>query len=92
MTDPVTGLTIPDLNKRADKALFATNRIFPHPCEFIDSRLPHCSIVRPTDPRFGGARAAVKAFTADGLFAGQSQAFFAELMALADQADAAQRS
>jgi hypothetical protein len=91
VTDPVTGLTIPDLNKRADKALFATNRIFPHPCEFIDSRLPDCSIVRPTDPRFGGARAAVKAFTADGLFTGQSQAFFAALMTLADQADAARR-
>jgi Ferritin-like domain len=92
VTDPVTGLTIPDLNKRADKALFATNRIFPHPCDFIDSRLPQCSIVRPTDPRFGGARAAVKAFTDDGLFIGQSPAFFAQLMALANQADAAQRS
>jgi hypothetical protein len=92
VTDPVTGLTIPDLNKRANKALFATNRIFPHPCEFISSGLPRCSIVRPTDPQFGGARAAVKVLTADGLFSGQSQAFFAELMMLADHADAATRN
>jgi hypothetical protein len=30
--------------------------------------------------------------TGDGLFTGQSQSFFAELMTLADQADAAQRA
>jgi hypothetical protein len=34
---------------------------------------------------------AVKAFTADGLFIGQSQEFFAVLHKLAEQADAAQR-
>jgi hypothetical protein len=91
VTDPVTGLTIPNLNARRDKALFATNRIFPHPCQFLDKRLPLCSIVRPTDPRFGGARAAASAFTADGLFQGQTPAFFSTLMTLADQADAAKR-
>lgn len=91
ITDPVTHLTIPDLNARRDKALFATNRIFPHPCEFVDRGLPLCSIVRPTDPRFGGARAAVKALTADGLFTGQTPAFLATLMQLADRADAARR-
>lgn len=91
VTDPVSGLTIPDLNARRDKALFATNRIFPHRCEFIDKRLPLCSIVRPTDPRFGGARAAAHAFTADGLFTGQTPAFFTTLMELADAADAVRR-
>ncbi len=91
ITDPVTHLTIPDLNKKSDRELFQTNLIFPHPCEFISSRLPLCSIVRPTDPRFGGARAAVKALTDDSLFAGQSPQFFATLMKLATQADAARR-
>jgi hypothetical protein len=91
VTDPVTGLTIPNLNLRKDKALFATNRIFPHPTEFISAHLPLCSVVRPTDPRFGGARAAVKALTADGLFTRQTPAFFSTLMRLADQADAARR-
>jgi hypothetical protein len=90
VTDPVSHLTIPDLNARHED-LFATNRIFPHPCEFVDRGLPLCSIVRPTDPRFGGARAAVNAFTADGLFSGQPPAFFSTLMQLADQADAARR-
>jgi Ferritin-like domain len=91
VTDPETHLTIPDLNKRADKALFATNRIFPHPTEFIDKRLPLCSVVRPTDPRLGGARPFMEAAIADRLFVGQSQAFFSTLRKLAAQADAAQR-
>jgi len=91
VTDPETGLTIPDLDTKPDQALFATNRIFPHPCEFIDRRLPLCSIVRPTDPRFGGARAAVKALTDDGLFKGQSRGFFNALADLATAADAARR-
>ena len=90
VTDPVTHLTIPNLQKHPDQKLYAPNRIFPHPCEFIDSRLPLCSIVRPSDPGVG-AIAAVRALTADNLFAGQSSAFFATLTGLATAADAATR-
>jgi hypothetical protein len=89
VTDPVTHLTFPDLNVDPGGPLFQTNLIFPHPCEFISRNLPLCSIVRPTDPRFGGAEAAVKALTDDGLFNGQSQRFFDTLKRLAVAADAA---
>jgi hypothetical protein len=48
-------------------------------------------IVRPTETQ-GAAMGAVRFLTAMGLFIGQSNAFFAELNALATQADLAQRS
>jgi len=41
--------------------------------------------------QFFGEGATVNAFTADGLFIGQSAAFFTTLMNLAKAADAAQR-
>jgi len=91
VTDPVTGLTIPDLNVTPGGPLFQTNLIFPHPCEFISPKLPLCAIVRPTDPRFADAAAAVKALTDDGLFTGQSKQFFNTLNVLAAEADAAVR-
>jgi hypothetical protein len=48
------------------------------------------SIIRPTATVGAGAAVAtLKAFTADGLFIGQSPAFFAVLSALAEAADAA---
>jgi hypothetical protein len=75
VTDPVTGLTIPNLDENPDAAQFQANLIFPHPCEFISSKLPHCAVVRPTLDSDGGAVAAVKALTADKLFQGQSAAF-----------------
>ena len=50
VTDPVTGLAIPNLNLRKDKALFATNRIFPHPTEFISVPL-----LRLCDPPIPGS-------------------------------------
>ena len=53
--------------------------------------LPLCSVIRPTDDRFAGAVAAANALTADGLFNGQSPAFFAALTSLAQRADAAGR-
>jgi hypothetical protein len=89
VTDPVTGLTIPNLDENADAELFQANLIFPHPCEFISSKFPHCAVVRPTLDSDAGARAAVKALTADNLFQGQSSAFFKTLMKLAEEADAA---
>jgi hypothetical protein len=90
VTDPVTGLTIPNLDENPDAELFQANLIFPHPCEFISSKLPHCAVVRPTLDSDGGAVAAIKAFTADNLFQGQSAAFFRTVTKLAEEADAAQ--
>ncbi len=88
-TDPVSGLTFPDFNATKKKTL-QTNLIFPVPCEFIDPSLPHCSVIRPTDPD-GIAAGAVRALTDDGLFIGQSAEFFDTLSTLAGAADAAQR-
>ena len=90
VTDPVTGLTIPNLDENPDAELFQANLIFPHPCEFVSSKLPHCAVVRPTLDGDGGAVAAIKAFTADNLFQGQSPAFFRTVTRLAEEADAAQ--
>jgi len=91
VTDPETHLTIPDLNNPGGP-LLQTNLIFPHPCEFISPNLPLCAVVRPTLDRDAGAQAAVKAFTDDGLFQGQSAAFFSTLHRLAVAADDAVRS
>ncbi len=91
VTDPVTGLTIPNLDDHPDEQLFQANLIFPHPCEFISRRLPHCAVVRPTLDRNGGAVATIKSFTEDRLFQGQSQKFFKTVLALAKEADAARR-
>jgi hypothetical protein len=88
LTDPVTGLTFPDLN--ADGELTQTNLIMPEPTAFLDRKFPAVSIIRPTDPQ-GAAMGAVRALTADGLFIGQSQEFFAFLTRLARAADAARR-
>jgi hypothetical protein len=91
VTDPVTGLTIPNLDADPRGALVQPNLIFPTPAEFISRKLPHCAVVRPTLDRNGGAVATIKSFTADRLFEGQSAAFFRTVMELARQADAAQR-
>ena len=88
--DPETGTFFPNLDESGSESTEA-NAIFPRPCEFIDQGLPDCSIIRPTLPQNGGAMAAVKALTADGLFKGQSSAFFAAATALAQAADAAVR-
>jgi len=90
LTDPVTGLLIPDLNA-SGSPLTQTNLIFPIPCEFISSSLPRCAVIRPTDPD-GIAAGAVKFLTDSGLFAGQSTTFFNAINELAAAADAAQRS
>ena len=65
--------------------------IFPVPCEFINKDLPHVSIIRPLDDKFGGAVATIESFTADGLFVGQSKEFFRVVNKLAEEADAAKR-
>jgi hypothetical protein len=93
VVDPVTGVTFPDLNSPPfGGEEFTTNLIMPEPCEFISKSLPLCSVIRPSLNRFAGARAAVRALTADGLFDGQSRAFFRATMKLADAADDAERT
>jgi Ferritin-like domain len=88
VTDPKTGTTFPNLNTGSEAT--QTNLILPEPCEFIPG-LPDCSVVRPTIDALAGASAAVKALTADGLFDGQSDAFFDFIKRLAREADAATR-
>ena len=90
VTDPVTGLTFPDLNARHSE-LDQTNLILPEPCEFISKSLPPCSVIRPTLTQNGGAVATIKAFTDDLLFLGQSQGFFSLVKRLAVEADSVRR-
>jgi hypothetical protein len=87
LTDPKTGLTFPDLN--ADGQLLQTNLIMPEPTVFLDRKFPRCSIIRPTETT-GAAMAALKALTANGLFKGQTAAFFTLMTNLAQAADTAQ--
>ena len=90
VTDPVTGLTFPDLNAR-NSELDQTNLILPEPCTFINKNLPQCSVIRPTSTKNGGAVATIKAFTDDLLFMGQSPAFFKLVNQLAVEADSVRR-
>jgi hypothetical protein len=88
--DPVTGVRVkfPDLeveNELFDKAL-----IMPEPCPFLSRHLPICSVIRPTNTD-GAATGALAFLTAMGLFIGQSQAFFAYMKQLAEDADSATR-
>jgi hypothetical protein len=90
VTDPVTGLTFPNLNAR-NSELDQTNLILPEPCEFISKSLPPCSVIRPTLTQNGGAVATIKAFTDDLLFLGQIPAFFSLVNQLAVEADSVRR-
>ncbi len=90
--DPETGVTFPDLNSPPfGGERFQTNLIMPEPTDFIDKRLPACSVIRPSTVHNSGAMAAVNALTANGLFSGQSPKFFAAAHALARAADSARR-
>jgi hypothetical protein len=86
LTDPVTGLTFPDLN--ADGELLQTNLIMPEPTIFLSRKFPIVSIIRPTETE-GAAMGALRALTNDGLFRGQSAGFFTVMRNLAHAADAA---
>ncbi|HEX6507535.1 MAG TPA: hypothetical protein VF221_07880, partial [Chloroflexota bacterium] len=91
LTDPTNGLVFPDLNAPPFGGEdFQTNLIMPEPTAFLNRSFPPVSIIRPTATA-GAAMAAVNGLTADGLFIGQSSAFFNTLRALATAADAAQR-
>jgi len=88
--DPMTGVsvTFPDLeveNELFDKAL-----IMPEPCPFLSRSLPIVSIIRPTSIR-GAAMNTLRFLRNMGLFIGQSEAFFAYMTQLAQEADAARR-
>ena len=93
VVDPVTGVkvTFPDLNSPPFGGEdFQTNLIMPEPTVFLSPQLPACSIIRPTATN-GAAMGALQSLTADGLFIGQSKAFFTFLRGLAENADAARR-
>jgi len=67
------------------------NLIMPEPTPFLNRKFPICSIIRPTET-IGAAMGAVQALTADGLFVGQkNEAFFDLLHDLASDADRARR-
>lgn len=68
-----------------------TNQIMPRPCKFISTKLPLCSVIRPTLTANAGAVAAATGFANSGLFNGQSRAFFNFLFDLAQDADEARR-
>jgi hypothetical protein len=85
-----SGLTFPDFFATFNP-LVQPSLIFPVPCQFIDPSLPPVAVIRPITDRFGGAMAAVKGLTADGLFIGQSNKFFDTLQTLAEEADSAVR-
>jgi hypothetical protein len=89
LTDPTNGLVFPDLNSPPfGGELFQTNLIMPEPTVFLSRKFPRCSIIRPTETK-GAAMGALQFLTADGLFRGQSPAFFKFLKGLAQAADAA---
>jgi hypothetical protein len=93
VVDPVTGVkvTFPNLNSAPFGGEdFQTNLIMPEPTAFLNKDLPACSIIRPTATA-GAAMGALKSLTADGLFIGQTPAFFQFLRELAQEADAAHR-
>jgi hypothetical protein len=93
VVDPVTGVTVtfPDLNAPPFGGEdFQTNLIMPEPTVFLSKKLPAVSIIRPTETK-GAAMGALNFLTADGLFIGQSKAFFDFMRQLAVEADAARR-
>jgi hypothetical protein len=91
VTDPTNGLVFPDLNSPPfGGEQFQTNLIMPEPTIFLSRRFPVCSIIRPTETQ-GAATGALAFLTADGLFRGQSRAFFRFMTRLAQEADAARR-
>jgi hypothetical protein len=72
---------------------FQTNLIMPEPCPFLSRKFPVVSIIRPVSisSSIFGAAVAIKGFIDDGLFIGQSAAFFKTLHDLAEDADEAVR-
>ena len=68
------------------------NLIMPEPCHFLDPTLGPVAIIRPTSAKLNGSVAAIKGFVDDGLFIGQKDpAFLNMVFQLAEEADAARR-
>jgi hypothetical protein len=91
LTDPTNGLVFPNLNETQPGLELEdtkTNLIMPEPTAFLSRKFPVCSIIRPTNTE-GAATKAAEGLTKDGLFIGQSAAFFRALKKLAAAADAA---
>jgi hypothetical protein len=88
--DPINGSTVTFVDLHFQPETLKANLIMPEPCPFLNTTFPNCSIVRPTQTT-GAAMGAVTALTNDGLFRGQSQAFFNLINRLAQAADQAQR-
>src|SRR6478672_9374733 len=92
LTDPTNGLKFPDLNEPPfGGEEFKTNLIMPEPTVFLKKTLPAVSIVRPTNTQGVAAVDFVEFFVNEGLFRGQSPAFFATLNQLATEAEEAKR-
>jgi hypothetical protein len=70
VTDPITGLSFPDLSSNKDE-LQQTNLILPEPTRFISNSLQSVSVERPSSTANSGAVAAANSLTIDNLFAGQ---------------------
>jgi Ferritin-like domain len=88
--DPLTGakVTFIDLTMNQPESLQA-NLIMPEPTPFLNRKFPIVSIIRPTETK-GAAMGALKALTDDGLFNGQKNPkFFDVLHDLAEDADEA---
>jgi hypothetical protein len=95
LTDPDDpGLTFGNLNDATqfNQDDFQTNLIMPEPTHFLSPKrkFPIVSIIRPTETK-NAAKGAVSGLTADGLFNGQSKAFFDFVNDLAEDADDARR-
>ena len=88
--DPVTGVRVEFLDLEVENELFDKALIMPEPCPFLSRSLPIVSVIRPTNTE-GAATGALAFLTAMGLFIGQSQAFFAYMKQLAQDADSARR-
>jgi hypothetical protein len=88
--DPVTGVRVRFQDLEVENELFDKALIMPEPCPFLSRSLPIVSIIRPTNTQ-GAAMGALRFLTAMGLFVGQSQAFFAYMQQLAQDADSAVR-
>jgi hypothetical protein len=100
--DPVTGATVTftDLTQAQGETdpeslngdTLQSNLIMPEPTHFLSKKFPPVAIIRPTSTKNGGAVASLQSFVDDGLFIGQKNPEFLQLMfRLAEEADAARR-
>lgn len=90
--DPITGAPITFVNLQTGQPeSLQANLIMPEPTVFLSRKFPKCSIIRPTETT-GAAVKFVKALVGSGLFTGQQNpAFFDLLQDLAEDADEARR-